>query len=44
VMDYLERTKNDWSPIHIGYINAEKVQKFVYDNFSEELKIFLKQQ
>jgi hypothetical protein len=43
-MDYLERTKRVWCPIPIGYVNSEKVQKFVYDDFSEELKIFLKQQ
>jgi hypothetical protein len=44
VMDYLERTKRVWWPILIGYVNSEKVQKFVYDDFSEELNIFLKQQ
>jgi hypothetical protein len=44
VLDYLERTRRIYTLIPIGYVNSDKVQKFVYDDFSEELKIFLKQQ
>jgi hypothetical protein len=44
VMDHLENKRRILSPIPIGYVNTDKVHKFVYDDFSEEVKIFLKQE
>jgi hypothetical protein len=44
VMEYLEETRRVWSPIPISYSNSNNEYKFVKDNFTEEVKSFLKQQ
>jgi hypothetical protein len=39
VMDYLESKRKICSTIPIGYVTADKVHKFVYDDFSRRLDL-----